>query len=349
VAIAVRDLASLKREKTIVLALLIQLFVAAFSSFLVVGLTSLYDPGTIEGAQVRVGVSGEVREDLANAAAEQQALRPVTFDDRTGAMAAFDDGRVQAVLHGTVASGDAGTRVEVEATVPAENLRTTVVVVQLRRALTTLEAVERDRRAAHLDLRTLETPDRVDASPYFGFTYTVLIPLLLFLPPFISGSVAVDSITEELERGTLEILRVAPVSLVDVVDGKGLGLTLLAPAQVVLWLGLLAVNGITVGNPLALLALVTAITTLVVTIGVGLGVALGQRRQAQLLYSTVVLVLFGLAAGLPEHPATTVAKLAVESGTLATLAHVGFFVALAVTAAVVARRYVAGLSADALA
>jgi len=60
-------------------------------------------------------------------------------------------------------------------------------------------------------------------------------------------------------------------------------------------------------------------------------------------------VLFGLAAGLPEHPATTVAKLAVESGTLATLAHVGFFVALAVSAAVVARRYVAGLSADALA
>ena len=56
--IARRDLASLRSEKTIVLALLIQLFIAAFSSFLVVGLTSLYDPGSVQGGGVDVGVSG---------------------------------------------------------------------------------------------------------------------------------------------------------------------------------------------------------------------------------------------------------------------------------------------------
>lgn len=33
--------------------------------------------------------------------------------------------------------------------------------------------------------------------PYFGFTYTVLVPLLTFLPVFLSGSIAVDAITEE--------------------------------------------------------------------------------------------------------------------------------------------------------
>jgi ABC-2 type transport system permease protein len=156
-------------------------------------------------------------------------------------------------------------------------------------------------------------------------------------------------VTEEIERGTLELLRVAPVSLVDVIDGKALGTIALAPAQVVLWFGLLALNGITVDNPLALLALVTAVTTVVVALGITLALATRRRRQAQLLYSTVVLLLFGLAAGLPEHPATTVAKLAVGSGTLATLAHVGLFILIAAGLAYAVRRYVAGIDASRLA
>ena len=61
VVIARRDVASLSREKTIVLALFIQLFVAAFSSFLVVGLTSLYSPGEVSANEIVVGVTGATR------------------------------------------------------------------------------------------------------------------------------------------------------------------------------------------------------------------------------------------------------------------------------------------------
>jgi len=42
--IAGRELSGLRAEKTILLAIAIQLFIAAFSSFLVVGLVSMYDP-----------------------------------------------------------------------------------------------------------------------------------------------------------------------------------------------------------------------------------------------------------------------------------------------------------------
>lgn len=47
VIVARRELSVLRREKTTVLALLIQLFIAAFSSFLVVGLVSLYAPVSV--------------------------------------------------------------------------------------------------------------------------------------------------------------------------------------------------------------------------------------------------------------------------------------------------------------
>jgi len=347
--IAKRDLSSLTREKTIVLALLIQLFIAAFSSFLVVGLTSLYDPGSVEGGGVTVGVSGDAQDDLLRAVERQDGIEAVRFGDRGRAMRAFDGGQVNAVLVGQRQATGSGTIIQVDAVAPAENLRTTLIVVQLRSVLTQLERTERFDRARFIEeFRPIELPDSVDASPYFGFTYTVLLPLLLFLPPFISGSVAVDAVTEEIERGTLELLRIAPVSLVDIVDGKAAGMILLAPLQAALWLLLLGFNGIAVDNVAALLGFVTAIATVVVVIGVVLGLVTARRRQAQLLYSVLVIVFFGAAVLLPEHPATTVAKLAVDSPTAATFGHVAGFVAVAVVLYGLTRRFAGRLDPESL-
>jgi ABC-type Na+ efflux pump permease subunit len=143
-------------------------------------------------------------------------------------------------------------------------------------------------------------------------------------------------------------LRVAPVSLIDVVDGKALGMVLLAPAQASLWVLLLLANGIPVANLGPILLFVTAVTAVVVTVGVLLGVSLQKRRPAQLLYSVATLVLFGGAVLLPEHPATTMAKLAVDSPTLTTYAHVAGAVALAVAGYAAARRFVGRLDAEGL-
>lgn len=348
--VAKRDLSSLSREKTIVLALLIQLFVAAFSSFLVVGLTSLYDPGSVESGEIQMAVTGEAQDALMEAAREQQAVQPVAFANEQRAGEAFAEGRVHAVLAGEYdqsVAGD-GQQIRVTATVPEGSIRTTLIVVQVREVLETLERQERIDRQDHLEENPLLLPPDADASPYFGFTYTVLIPLLLFLPPFISGSVAVDSVTEEIERGTLELLRVAPLSLLDIVDGKALAMIALAPAQAALWLLLLAVNGTAVSNPLAILVLVTAIASLVVVFGVVLGLHLGRRRPAQLLYSVLTLVVFGVAVILPEHPATTAAKLAIDSPTLLTYAHVLGYVVLAAGLYALTRRYVGRIQPESL-
>ena len=235
------------------------------------------------------------------------------------------------------------------ARIPEGSIRSTLIVVNVRRVLETLERQERFERAGSLEERPVPLPPEVSASPYFGFTYTVLIPLLLFLPAFISGSVAVDAITEEIERGTLEILRVAPVSLVDIVDGKAAGMVLLAPLQALLWIVLLAVNGIAVGNVLPLLGFVTAAAVIVVVLGVMLGLMTARRRQAQLLYSVFVIVLFGLAVVLPEHPATTVAKLAVGSPTVVTFAHVGGVLVIAAGLYAATRRFAGRVDPESLA
>jgi len=331
--IARRDVASLSREKTIVLALLIQLFVAAFSSFLVVGLTSLYSPGSVSAGEIVIGVSGEHGDALVEAALEQDDVRTVTYSDEASVRQAYRDGD----LHAAMIARDSDGRIAVEVIAPQESIQTTLIVDKARTLLETVERNERNARSASLDRSTVPLPEEIQASPYFGFTYTVLIPLLLFLPPFISGSVAVDALTEEIERGTLELLRVAPVSLVDIVDGKAIGMVAIAPLQALLWVVLLGLNGIEAANVVPLLVLVTAFATIVVVLGLTLGIVAGRRRQAQLLYSVLVLLGFGTLVFLPEHPATTVAKLAVDSATTVTFLHVAGYVLVAVVAFLVAR------------
>ncbi|MFY1644710.1 ABC transporter permease, partial [Methanoculleus bourgensis] len=47
--IAKKELFGLSAEKTIIFAILLQVFIAMFSSFLMVGLTTMYDPEALEG------------------------------------------------------------------------------------------------------------------------------------------------------------------------------------------------------------------------------------------------------------------------------------------------------------
>jgi ABC-type Na+ efflux pump permease subunit len=308
--IARRELASLRREKTVVLAVLIQLFIAAFASFLLVGLVSMYAPGAVPGG-ITIGVTGESGPDLAGEIGGEDEWVIREYDSREAAMEAFDDRTVDAVF--VAEELDSGV-VSVEAIVPDESVRSTVIVVGVRDAL---QAYERARRAAlahELDRQPVSLPAVPDGSPTFTFTYTVLIPLLAILPAFISGSVAADTITEEIDAGTLPLLLVTPASPADVVDGKALATIGLAPLQAAAWLALLWANGTAIANPVAIVAFVAALATILVAAGIGLAVRFPTRQAAQLLYSLFVLLAFGVATLLPESPPNTVAKLALGTG-----------------------------------
>ena len=337
--LARRELRSLRAEKTIVLALLIQVFIAAFSSFLVVGLVSLYDPASVEGYQVDVGVVGDdsAAAELSAVARETNGLDARRYDGAASARAAFDRGDLDAVVRAERSGG----RVRVTALVPDSDVRTTLVVVKLRDALRAFERTERAERGRYLDSQPLALPPEGSASPYYGFTYTVLLPLLLFLPVFIGGSIAVDSITEERERGTLELLRAAPLSATDVVDGKALAAAGLAPVQAALWVGLLELNGTSVANLSLLLVLVAALSAVVVTLAAALALLTAERRVAQLSYSMGTLVLFGGTTLHDDGPVGLAARLALDSvGPRAALVVAGY-AAAAVVGYLLLRRVVA--------
>lgn len=325
------------------LALLIQLVIAGFSSFLVVGLTAIYEPGSAED-DVIVGVTGEEADRLVAAAVPVDGLQTRYFDDSRDIGAAFDRNEIQAIA--TVERR--GGRIHVDVDAPQSSLRKTLIVVQVRAALEELERAERADRTDHLAFEPLERPPSVDASPYFGFVYTVLVPLLVLLPVFISGAVVVDSLTEEIERGTIELLGVTPASLIEIVEGKAGVLAALVPVQVLLWIVLLEYNGIAIENVVAILVFASSIATLAAVFAVVLALLVPVRQRAQLSYSLGLLAVFAALALLPEHPATTVSLLAIDSATSRTYAHLGSASVLAVGAVVVLRLWLEGFDVESL-
>ena len=159
----------------------------------------------------------------------------------------------------------------------------------------------------------LPRPPDTGGNPSYDFTYSILLPLLLFLPVFIGGSITVDSLTEEIDRGTLELLRVAPVTLTEIVEGKLLAAAAITPIQAVAWMTLLEFNGTPIANLPWLVLLVAGATVVVIVLGVTLAIATPDRRVAQTLYSLLTLGLFGMTALSPLSPINAAARLAIDT------------------------------------
>ncbi len=114
------------------------------------------------------------------------------------------------------------------------------------------------------------------------------------------------------------MLRVSPLSLVEIADAKLLVTAALAPIQAVAWLALLAFNGTVIASPMALVVLVAALALFIATAGTAITLVAPDRRQAQLCYSVGIVGALVLATALPEHPGNTVAKFAIGNPTTIT-------------------------------
>lgn len=315
--IAKRQLASLRNEKTIVFAILVQVIVASFSSFLVVGLVSLYSPdGVTTNQQITVGLTGNATEETKPHFEDLDTVRVETFKSYDSAYTAFKDGELNGFVYTRYTSEN---RISATITAPETGVQSTLFVVRSKRALKTLEQERRTQLADQTNTPILQLEESSQASPYLSYTYTVLIPLLLVLPAFISGSIVSDTIIEDRRNGMIELLRSTPATDADIIRGKITVPLLLGPVQVLAWLFLVDLNGISVQNPFWLVMLGTGFTLAAVGLGAFVTQRTNDRGKAQFVYSAALVAMLSLTTLLPESPLTTIAKLAMNSQTPTTL------------------------------
>ena len=309
-----KELAGINYEKTILLAILLQLFVAMFSSFLMVGLTSLYDPSSVSQYsryRYSIGYAGANSTLLDRLGASDDFA--VYEMDLSPALEALKERKLAAVLYVPDTPPDAPDPVQVTLYTLQNDIQATVVGVKLKEVLTGFEGDLRDARAARITAEPVELqfPPAARSEGFYEFVYGLLIPLLMFMPAIISASLIIDLITEEYQHETLETLLSTPVSFPEMVWGKVLTCEILVPVQAAVWLLLLALNGIRIQNPVPVLVLVTAASLILILLAALTALHYRERTAAQFIYSTALVVVILFVVAVPGNPLNLIVRASV--------------------------------------
>jgi ABC-2 type transport system permease protein len=331
--IAKKEFRGLFSERTILLAVLLQLFIALFSSFLMVGLTSMYDPSSLSKYshfRYNVAYAGNDSELLSTLRSSPDFR--VFRMDLSMAVETLRERKLAAVIWVPDTAPDAQQPVKITLYTLQNDLQSAIVDVKLKDVFLKYEKDLRQIRADRLNDQPL--PLRIPVSggggDFYEFVYGLLIPLLVFMPAIIASALVIDLITEEYQHDTLETLISTPVTFSEMVWGKVLACELLVPVQAGVWLVLLMVNGIAIQNAGLILLQVTISSLVLILLGTLTALHYRERTAAQFIFSTALVVVILFALSLSANPMNLLTRLAVGT------AGAEQWVVLAVTLAVIA-------------
>ena len=228
-----KELSGINYEKTIIFAILLQLFVAMFSSFLMVGLTSMYDPSSVSQYsrfRYSIAYSGTNSTLLDRLTASDDFT--VYVMDLSPALESLKERKLAAVIYAPGTLPDAQDPVQITFYTLQNDLQATVVGVKLKDVFLGYESDLRTARASRITAQPIEVkfPPAARTEGFYEFVFGLLIPLLVFMPAIISASLIIDLITEEYQHETLETLVSTPITFPEMVWGKVLACEILIPA-----------------------------------------------------------------------------------------------------------------------
>jgi len=304
-AVVKKELTSVVRDGTIVISILIQLFIASFSSGLLLGMLSLYDADTIVqfGGNIKIGVVDSAENRLASLMRER-GLQVTEYATLADANAAYFRGEVLAVVD---TPQDTNGLTQVDLYLPTSETTSSLIRMVIQEPLKGYENYLRTEKG--IELRYADLKGKPATS--FEFVYSVLIPMLMFFPAFVAGSMSVDSITEEVENKTLQTLLSAPLTLNSMIAGKIIASVILAFLQCVAWLTLLQLNGIVIQNTGWILLLALIIAGITSTSSALSAVLLKDRERSQFIYSLILLASAAISTLLNISPITTMSRFAI--------------------------------------
>ncbi len=312
--IAKKEFRGLFNERTILLAVLLQLFIAMFSSFLMVGLTSMYDPSSLSKYSrykyniAYAGNDSAVLEYLQTS----PDFRVYPMDLSTG-VAALKERKLSAVIYVPDTSPSADEPVKITLYTLTNDLQSAIVDVKLKDVFL---KYEKDLRQIRIDRLgelpiPLQVPKSSGGGDFYEFVYGLLIPLLVFMPAIIASALVIDLITEEYQHETLETLISTPITFSEMVWGKVLACELLVPIQAGAWLLLLMVNGIAIQNAGLILLQVVVTSLILILLGALTALHYRERTAAQFIFSTALVVVILFVLALPSNPLNLLTRLAV--------------------------------------
>jgi len=314
--IAKKELSGLVSEKTIVLAILLQVFIAMFSSFLLVGLASMYNPDAIsQYSQFRypIGYVGEETLLLEHLEGDKDL---VVFNlDLSEAVALLKERKLAAVIWAPDTPEYVDIPVKITTYTIENDIQSSIVNAKLKNVLMDYEDTLREIRSSRLENTPVELnlPPTNPSADFYEFVYGLLIPLLVFMPAIISGALIIDLITEEYQHDTLETLMSTPLTFPEAIWGKVIGCFVIVPLQVTGWLILLIANGIYINGAIPIIFHVAAGSLVIILLGALVALRYRERTNAQFVFSTALVVVILASLSFPMNPANLIVRLSVNS------------------------------------
>lgn len=305
-ALVKKELTSVLRDRTILIAILIQLFIASFSSGLLLSMLSLYDADTIlrfRASAISIGMVDAANDPLTSFLAER-GLTVIPFATLAQAESAFYDGTISAIVAGPqVANG----LTEIKLYLPDSNTRSSLIRAAIQEPLKQYENYLRSQKGIEIHYGDLQG----EPSTSFEFIYSVLLPLLMFFPAFVGGSLSIDSLTEEVENNTIQTLLSAPLTVNGMVSAKILSVVILSFVQCGAWLVLLRLNGIAIQNIGWIFLLALIVSGITATSAALCAILLKDRERSQFIYALILLASVAISNLLNLSPIVTLSRLAI--------------------------------------
>ncbi len=309
-----KELGAINAEKTIILAILLQLFIAMFSSFLIVGLAAMYDPNALSEysrQQYPVAITGSASplEELLRESRDFVVYRM----DLATAVTALEERKLSAVIWVPDTAPDADEPVKITLYTIKNDIQSSVVNSKLRDVFVTYENSLRTIRGDRIssDPIVVNLPPEVPGTNFYEFVYGLLIPLLIFMPAIISAALIIDMITEEFQHNTIETLISTPITFAEMIWGKVAACFVIVPVQAAVWIALMVVNGIYVAGIVPILLHVSVASLLMILLSAFVALHYRERTSAQFIFSTaLVVVLIGILS-LPANPANLIVLLSI--------------------------------------
>ena len=287
-----RELKLLAKERSFMLLVVIELLLLVSSNLFGIGYLLIANPQSSEAADFSPLVSIAVVTDTPYPF--QKVMRRtnavmVFYDDFYRAHDDFMGGGMDAIIVGSVDISHGRSSLDIH--IPENSPKANLIKITAKDITEKLEEIVRRDRIAGLapEIKSMNINDNVPFSPSSEIYFIFTLPLLLFLPSLISGSLVIDNITEEIEKKTLINLKRAPLGNWDIVFGKLAAVVAVAMLQCFAWLAIIGTTQVRIENAFWVVALFSLYAIVFSCIGAILALKLKSQRVSQIAFTMVSL------------------------------------------------------------
>ncbi len=283
-AMIAKDLKMIARERTIISAIAILIFIASFSSIITFGLLVLYKPDFIALSGVKVGVAGDCPIlKMSGADVKYMSLKDGLND--------FYGGKIDALIY--LPEENASSVNFVTVYLPKDEISGIIasskvkdILKEYQERLRKINGIPPSHGFRFYDENFRRAEIREGSSITFRFIYAVLIPLLLITTAIISGGLAIDLISEEYETKTYEVILSTPMSSSEFISSKIFVSLLISSILSVIWIVLIYLN-VGIQNPVFLFILSISLSMIFSSLGSISSLVFKDRERSQLVFSII--------------------------------------------------------------